>query len=122
GVRLRRRAVPAAAGHPLQPAWQQGPDDDGCRLGRAVPRQSISRPLTLVARVRRHQKGSAMVTTPVASWSEALLTSLTAALALFLAAIPKVIGFVVILIIGWLVAAALAKAVAALLRAVRFNE
>jgi hypothetical protein len=63
-----------------------------------------------------------MVTTPVASWGEALLTSLTAAFALFLAAIPKVIGFAVILIIGWLIAAALAKAVAALLRSVRFND
>ena len=63
-----------------------------------------------------------MVTTPVTSWGEALLTSLAAALAIFLGAIPKVIGFVVILIIGWLIAAALAKAVAALLRAVKFND
>jgi hypothetical protein len=50
------------------------------------------------------------------------MTSLVAALALFLGAIPKVIGFLVILIIGWLVAAALAGAVAALLRAVKFND
>jgi Mechanosensitive ion channel, conserved TM helix len=63
-----------------------------------------------------------VVTTPVTSWGEALLTSLAAALALFLAAIPKIIGFVVILIIGWLIAAALAKAVAGLLRAVKFND
>lgn len=63
-----------------------------------------------------------MTTTPVTSWGEALMTSLATALALFLAAIPKIIGFVVILIIGWLIAAALAKAVAALLRAVRFND
>jgi hypothetical protein len=63
-----------------------------------------------------------MTTTPVTNWGEALLTSLAAALALFLGAIPKIIGFVVILIIGWLVAAALAKAVAGLLRAIKFNE
>ena len=50
------------------------------------------------------------------------MTSLTAALALLLSAIPKVIGFLVILIIGWFIAAALAKAVASLLRAVKFND
>jgi len=50
------------------------------------------------------------------------MTSLAAALAMFMAAIPKVIGFLVILIIGWLIAAALAKAVAGLLRAVHFND
>jgi Mechanosensitive ion channel, conserved TM helix len=63
-----------------------------------------------------------MGTTPVTSWGEALLTSLAAALALFLGAIPKVIGFLVILIIGWIIAAALARAVAGLLRAVSFND
>jgi mechanosensitive ion channel-like protein len=63
-----------------------------------------------------------MNTAPVTSWSEALLTSLAAALALFLSAIPKVIGFAVILIIGWLIASAVAGAVAALLRAVKFND
>src|ERR671933_751116 len=61
-------------------------------------------------------------TAPVTSWGEALMTSLVAALALFLGAIPKIIGFLVILIIGWLIAAALAKAVSALLRAVHFND
>jgi hypothetical protein len=50
------------------------------------------------------------------------MTSLTAALALFLAAIPKVIGFVVILVIGWMIASALAKVVASVLRAVKFND
>ena len=63
-----------------------------------------------------------MTTAPVTSWGEALLTSLAAALAMFLGAIPKVIGFLVILIIGWMVASALAGAVAALLRAVKFND
>src|SRR3954447_13340964 len=63
-----------------------------------------------------------MTSTPVSSWSEALLTSLSAALALFMSAIPKVIGFAVILIIGWFIASAVAAGVAALLRSVRFND
>jgi hypothetical protein len=50
------------------------------------------------------------------------MTSLAAALSLFLAAIPRIIGFIVILIIGWLISGVLAAAVAALLRAVRFND
>jgi hypothetical protein len=59
---------------------------------------------------------------PVADWGTALMTSMAAALALFLSAIPKVIGFAVILIIGWLIATAFAGVVAGLLRAVKFND
>jgi hypothetical protein len=54
-------------------------------------------------------------------WGAALTTSLATALSLFLGAIPRIIGFLVILIIGWLIAGLLASAVAALLRAVKFN-
>jgi len=50
------------------------------------------------------------------------MTSLAAALAMLLGAIPKIIGFAVILIIGWLIASAVATAVASILRAVKFNE
>ena len=39
-----------------------------------------------------------------------------------MAAIPKILGFVIILAIGWLVAGLIARGVASLLRAVRFNE
>jgi hypothetical protein len=60
--------------------------------------------------------------TPVTDWGTAIMTSLTAALALFLGAIPKVIGFVVILVIGWFIASALAAAVTAFLGAVKFND
>jgi hypothetical protein len=60
--------------------------------------------------------------TPVTNWGAAIMTSLTAALSMFLAAIPRIVGFVVILIIGWLIAGVLAAAVAALLRVVRFND
>ena len=57
----------------------------------------------------------------VTDWGTAVMTSLTAALSLFLAAIPRIIGFLVIIIIGWIISGLLATAVAALLRAVKFN-
>lgn len=63
-----------------------------------------------------------MPSAPVTSWGDAFITSLTGALALLLGAIPKILGFLVILIIGWIIASAIAAAVAALLRAVRFND
>ena len=59
---------------------------------------------------------------PVRDWGEAFLTSIASALALLLGAIPKIIGFLVILIIGWILSGILATAVASLLRAVRFND
>jgi hypothetical protein len=55
-------------------------------------------------------------------WGEALVASFTTALSLFLAAIPRIIGFLLIVIIGWLISGWLASAVAALLRAVNFNQ
>ena len=55
------------------------------------------------------------------AWGAALTTSLATALSLFLGAIPRVIGFLVIIVIGWIISGLLAAAVAALLRAVRFN-
>lgn len=58
----------------------------------------------------------------ITEWGAALMTSLAGAMALLFQAIPKLIGFAVILIIGWLVAAVLAKAVVALLRSVKFND
>jgi MFS family permease len=61
-------------------------------------------------------------TVPVSDWGQALVTSVAAALALLLGAIPKLIGFALILIIGWIIASALAAAVAAILRAVKFND
>jgi hypothetical protein len=63
-----------------------------------------------------------MPAAPVNDWGEALLTSFSAALAMFMSAIPRVIAFTVILIIGWMVASLIAKGVAALLRSVRFND
>ena len=63
-----------------------------------------------------------MPATPVTNWGDAILTSAAAGLAMFMAAIPKVIGFVVILVIGWIIASALAGIVASVLRAVKFND
>ena len=40
----------------------------------------------------------------IENFSEATLTSLAGAMALFFAAIPRVLGFLVILIAGWFVA------------------
>src|SRR5215210_9291829 len=55
------------------------------------------------------------------AWGAALTTSVATALSLFLGAIPRIIGFLVIIIIGWLISGALAAGVAALLRAIKFN-
>jgi hypothetical protein len=60
--------------------------------------------------------------TQITEWSAALMTSLAAAMAMFFSAIPKVLGFLVILIVGWVIASLVEKGVAAILRAVRFNE
>lgn len=58
----------------------------------------------------------------ISNWGEAALTSVAAALALFLAAVPRVIGFILILIIGWFLANLVARLVAGLLRRVNFNS
>jgi len=58
----------------------------------------------------------------VNEWGNSLIASLTSAMSLFFAAIPRVLGFIVIIVIGWIVSALLAKAIAILLRKVRFNQ
>jgi len=51
-----------------------------------------------------------------------MMASLTGAMALFFAAIPKIIGFAIILIVGWFVASLVARAVGHILRAIHFNN
>jgi preprotein translocase subunit SecD len=51
----------------------------------------------------------------ISNWGEVALSSVAAALALFLAAVPRVIGFLLILIIGWFIANLIARLVAGLL-------
>jgi hypothetical protein len=58
----------------------------------------------------------------VRDWSEAMLTSLAGAMAMFFAAIPKVLAFAIILIVGWFVASLIARAIAGVLRGVHFND
>ena len=51
-----------------------------------------------------------------------MMTSVTGALVLFLGAIPKIIGFVIILVVGWFIAGLIAKGIALLLRIINFNN
>lgn len=60
--------------------------------------------------------------TQITQWSEAMMTSLTAAMALFFSAIPKILGFLLIVLVGWFVASLIDRGLTALLRKVRFNE
>ncbi len=58
----------------------------------------------------------------IKGWGEAMMTSLTGAMAVFMGAIPRIIGSLVILVIGWLIASLIAKGLAMFLRSMRFNE
>jgi hypothetical protein len=58
----------------------------------------------------------------ITEWSDAMFTSLTAAMALLFSAIPKIIGFLVIVIAGWIIASLIEKGLAAILRGIRFND
>lgn len=58
----------------------------------------------------------------ITDWGQAMMTSLAGALAMFFAAIPKIIGFAVILIAGWFIASFIAKGITSLLHTARFNN
>ena len=58
----------------------------------------------------------------IENFGEATMTSLAVAMAAMFAAIPKVMAFAIILLVGWFVASLIAKGAAALLRTVKFNE
>ncbi len=58
----------------------------------------------------------------VTEWSDAIMTSLSQAMAMLFSAVPKILGFAVILLVGWLIASLVEKGVAALLRTIHFNE
>jgi hypothetical protein len=57
-----------------------------------------------------------MPTTQVSDWGDAIFLALTNALNSFLAAIPFIIGALVIIVIGWIIAGILARIVTGLLR------
>jgi hypothetical protein len=54
-------------------------------------------------------------------WGQSLMASLSAAMSLLFAAVPRVLGFLVILAIGWIVAAVIEKVIVAVLRAIHFD-
>jgi hypothetical protein len=62
------------------------------------------------------------VAVPVRDTGDALKASLAGAMNTLLSAIPRIIGFVVVLIVGWIIASLLARGVQALLHAVKFND
>jgi hypothetical protein len=62
------------------------------------------------------------VAVPVRDAGEALRASLAGALNTFLSAIPRVIGFALVLIVGWIISSLFARGVQALLHAVKFND
>lgn len=57
----------------------------------------------------------------ITMWSDALMASLSGAFAMFFLAVPRLIGFAVILIVGWIIASLIEKALVALLGVVHFN-
>jgi Conserved TM helix len=62
------------------------------------------------------------VAVPVQDTGDAFRASLAGALNTFLEAIPRVIGFALVLIVGWIISSLIARGVQALLHAVKFNE
>jgi hypothetical protein len=61
-------------------------------------------------------------TAPVQDTGQAIMASLAPVLATFMGVIPKLFAFFVILIIGWLIAAAVAGVVGGVLRGMKFND
>jgi hypothetical protein len=55
-------------------------------------------------------------------WGSAIYTSLTGALAMLFATLPRIVGAILILVIGWFISNAIAALIASLLRKVQFNS
>ncbi len=58
----------------------------------------------------------------ISDWGTALMSSLTAAMAMLFSALPKILGFLIIILAGWLIASLAERAVAAILRTIHFND
>src|SRR5947208_7817390 len=58
----------------------------------------------------------------VTNWGDAILTALANALNLVLTFIPKLIGFLVILLVGWIIASMVSRALTFLLRKIGFDR
>src|SRR5688500_14126145 len=63
----------------------------------------------------RH-RGDLMPTVPIDDWGDAVLLAVSTALNNFVAALPQVIGALLILVIGWLIAGAVGRLATSLLR------
>ncbi len=63
-----------------------------------------------------------MDTTYLSDWGAALMASLSAALAMLFSSVPKIMGFLIIVLAGWLIASLVERAVAAVLRTIHFND
>lgn len=63
-----------------------------------------------------------MDTTIITDWGTALMSSLAGAMAMLFAAVPKILGFLVIILAGWFIASLAERAVAAVLRTIHFND
>jgi hypothetical protein len=63
-----------------------------------------------------------MPVTPITDFGTALITGVAAALAAFFTALPSVIGAILILVIGWIVAGWIGGLVAKALRTIRFDQ
>jgi len=61
-------------------------------------------------------------TPPAPSFTETLMASFRDAFSMILSAIPRILGFILVVAIGWFVSTILARAVTGLLRAIRFDE
>src|SRR4051812_19690111 len=56
------------------------------------------------------------------SFTDTLMASFRDAFSMILSAIPRILGFIIIVAIGWWVSSLLAKGVTGLLRVIRFDE
>ena len=67
-------------------------------------------------------EGTSEMNTAINDFGDAVMASLSGALALIFTAVPKLLAFLVIVIVGWLIATLIARAIAAMLRSVSFNS
>ena len=56
------------------------------------------------------------------SFTETLMESFRDAFSMILSAIPRILGFIIIVAIGWFVSSLLARGITGLLRVIRFDE
>jgi hypothetical protein len=68
------------------------------------------------------QATTTTVQTVTPSFTETLMASFRDAFSMILGAIPRILGFIIVVAIGWFVSTILARAVTGLLRAIRFDE